>query len=781
MPLAASRSLFYEAPMRRFLLLIAVFAFASGCGKQKPAPPPVVEEAPGREVTGPEEPSERDALLATLKSKRGDSQREAADSLAALAETDEATRDALLDLLRDKTTDGAGKTHPTKIASIREAAAFTLMRAGPKGEAALTEKGLSALREGLTDKDPAVREHTVHTLGVLGPLAKSLSNQVLRVCSEDKDPQVRAIAFDSLRSIGVADVPGLAALLNNKEPDVKRRAAEIISTLPEVPPYAVPSLARALEDEDEVIRVAAATGIATAGSKGASKEAAGNLSAAAKKSFPPEFNPDTARSDDPQLAYFTALARQGKLGTQPTLELLKHKNQFVRYYALQTLGEIGKDAKDASAAIRDLLTDPDVALEAVVTLYRVGDDDLKDALRLVEGGFASTMPRVVPACIEAVARLGPAGKPLIPSVLKQLGSTSPEARFAAVGFVGTQEPAEAAKQVGELAKLALDGEPMIRRRVGLVLEKLGLAAAPAADAIGKALIKEADEGVRDQFVDALVAMGSAAKPAVVGLAPLLSESTASVQLKIKVIGALAQADPASPESAKALVIAANDRDQYVRKAAAAALGKLDPLPDDARNVLVKLMKTDARAEVRAVAVRGLASAGPRAKGAKADLEAVANGTLPGPALWAKVALAAIDGDVSKAGTAVRAGLAGRNGSIRVAAAEALVVVGPTAADVPALVKLSREAIAGAKEAAARALGQLGSASKDAVPRLIELVADRDSDVKLAAIEALGRIGLPTAAPAIPKLKDAMRTDPSLATTTRKALDRLGVKDDGGKR
>ena len=115
--------------MRPIFLLVAVFAFASGCGKKKPDPPVVVEDAPGPETPEPAEPSERDTLLATLKSKRGDSQREAADSLAALAETDEATRDALLELLRDKTTDGAGKTHPTKITSLREAAAFTLMRA----------------------------------------------------------------------------------------------------------------------------------------------------------------------------------------------------------------------------------------------------------------------------------------------------------------------------------------------------------------------------------------------------------------------------------------------------------------------------------------------------------------------------------------------------------------------------------------------------------------------------------------------------------------------------
>ena len=111
--------------------------------------------------------------------------------------------------------------------------------------------------------------------------------------------------------------------------------------------------------------------------------------------------------------------------------------------------------------------------------------------------------------------------------------------------------------------------------------------------------------------------------------------------------------------------------------------------------------------------------------------------------------------------------------LAIVAAEALMLVGPTPADVPMLVKVSKDSTSGAKEAAARALGQIGSGAKDAVPRLIDMLSDRDQDVRMAAAESLGRIGLPAAAPAIPKLKDAVRADPNLATAARKALDRLG--------
>src|SRR5215204_5637944 len=111
--------------MRRLLLAAAFAALAAGCGK-KPPPPPAPEEA--TEAPSAPEPPERDRLLSVLKTKRGEARQKAADDLAALAESDPAVVDGLVELLRDRTTLGAGQASSQKVGSTREAAAVLLAR-----------------------------------------------------------------------------------------------------------------------------------------------------------------------------------------------------------------------------------------------------------------------------------------------------------------------------------------------------------------------------------------------------------------------------------------------------------------------------------------------------------------------------------------------------------------------------------------------------------------------------------------------------------------------------
>jgi HEAT repeat protein len=758
------------------LLLVLV----AGCGK-KPDPARVPgPAAPGSPAPGAAKapPAERDQLLAALKTKRGDAQRRAVERLAELAEADPAVIPALVDLLRDRTTAGPGKTSPVQIGSVREAAAVTLLRAGPPGEDALRDKGIAALREGLTDKDPAVREHTAHTLGLLGPAAKPAAAAVQKLCG-DPDERVREVAFDAVAAIGSPDVPALAALLNSDDPAVRRRAAEAVGQLTDAPAGAVGSFTRALLSDDEAVRLAAASGLAVAPLDNPPRQVAENLAAAIRKGYPEKADPENARLDGPEAVYWWALARCGKVAVTPAADLLTHPNGMVRLMAARTLGDLGPEAKPAVPALDKALNDPDagVALEVACTLARLGEK-ADNVAALVRAALASSAPGVAAAAVEAVARMGPAGAALVPAALEKLGSLQPDARYAAVWLVGQMPPGEAAKHLPGLAKLAADPEPYIRGKVAEVLEGLGPAASPAAEAVGRQLRAEDDDTVRGLWVDALAAMGPGAKPAAGGLLPLVSDPAADPGLRARVIVAVAAADPGSAEVAAALAKATADPDLAVRAAAAAGIGRLDPLPDEARAALAKMARGDAKIEGRAAAVRAFVAAGPRAKAARPDLEAVAAGGYPGLDLWARVALAAVDGDVTTAAATVRAGLSNKSLGVRTAAAEALVLLGPTEADVPALVKLTREQSAAARAAAAEALGRIGPGAKAAVPRLAALLTAREAEVRSAAAEALGRIG-PAARPALSRLREAEK-DPASGAAARRAIEAISGDDSPGR-
>ncbi|HJZ59714.1 MAG TPA: HEAT repeat domain-containing protein, partial [Gemmataceae bacterium] len=572
------------------------------------------------------------------------------------------------------------------------------------------------------------------------------------------------------------DVPGLANLLTNPDPNVRRLAAELLPGVSEVPDGAVDPLAMALDDEDERVRVTAANALGVAGPKAG--PAAEKLAGAIRKTYPLRYDERVGWDEGAEVAYWQALAQIGEPGVAALSGLLEHSNVIVRYYATLVLGEIGPPAKAAAAALQKRLSDQQehgqVRLGAASALCRIGANT-DEAAALVKQALDTPLARFA---IDAIPRMGPAGKPLIPLALEKLTSDDPNARYAAVRLVGALEPDDVAKAVPELAKLVNDPEPLIRRRVGAVLEKLGPAAGPAAAALGKQIQSELDEVARDQYVDALIAMGPGAKPAAAVLVQLIDEPDLAQSMRLRVIAAAAVADPASPAVASAVVKASGDRDEAVRAAAASAIGKLNPLPADALAVLIKLAKSDPRYPPRLAAVRALAEAGPRAKAARADLETLTKGTMPGVALWAKVALAAVDGDVRTATGVIRAGLSDADGQVREAAAEALILIGPTPSDLPALTAMLKGPAG--KAAAARAIGRLGPAAKEAVPRLSDLLEDRDSGARVAAAEALGQIGAPAATPAIPKLQAALK-DPLVEPTARKALEKLGVKENRGKK
>jgi HEAT repeat protein len=766
-------------------LVVALLACAVGCSKKKPPEP--VEPPPAEQPKPPpEQPRDtardRAYWFGHLKSANQKTKQDAMDELAVWVETDPETVAALVEMLKEKTNAGAGKTHPKNVTSTREAAVRVLMDAGPKGEEALREKGLAHLRDGLNDPDAAVREHAAYAVGLLGPLGKPLSGDLVKLCTSP-DKNVRGRAFDALRATGIGDATGFARLLTNEEPEVVRLAAELAPTLDDIPAEAVAPLTAALASDDEFVRTSAASALATAGPKAAPAVPALVEAVKNTRAYWGKYDPKTEYDAGPEMAYWSALAASGEAAVGPLAALLAHENALVRGFAAQTLGEIGAPAKAAAENLKAALKDDFgfVAVEAACALIRAGE--AKDEAAAVVRRAMGVPNSVAQYAIDAIPRMGDAGKVLVPEALAKLklrgDAANPYAQFAAVGLVGTLPADEAAKAAADVGALATHSLAEVRRRVGFVLEKLGPAGAPAAEALGAAIPDEKNSGVRDQFVDALVAMGPGAKPALPTLLKLAADPAAEQAQRARLLGAVAAADPASKEVAAILLTAAGDENEDVRAAAAAAMGKLTPPPAEALAKLVALARTDRGTGVRFAALRALVAAGKGASPVRADVAAIAGGKIPEFALLAKVALASMDGDAAKAGADVRAALGDRNAQVRAAAAGSLVVVGPAASDLPALTKLLRDRAAGTREAAANCLAKLGPAAKEAVPQLATLLDDEEVPVRVAAVEALGEFG-PAALPAVEKLKELRGAggagDRQVAAAARKALDKLGVKE-----
>ena len=173
---------------------------------------------------------------------------------------------------------------------------------------------------------------------------------------------------------------------------------------------------------------------------------------------------------------------------------------------------------------------------------------MDDAVELVKRAIDAPNS-VAETAIDAIPRMGDAGKPLVDVALAKLKSDNPYARYAAIGLVGTLSPQEATKHAAELGRLVGDELTEIRACAAFVLEKIGPAGSPAAESLAKALTNEMDEPLRDRYVDALIAMGPGAKPAIPALLKLATDQTLPLGRRGRVIAAVVAADPSSPEVA----------------------------------------------------------------------------------------------------------------------------------------------------------------------------------------------------------------------------------------
>ncbi len=762
------------------LAALALLPFPAGCSKKPPEPPP--EEAADEPEVPEDLSADREKWLASLKKPRTKQMDVAVENLARAAGHDPDVIPALLELLKDPTTAGSGETAAGQLSSTREAAAEALRRAGPKGLAALEEKGVPVLIDGLKDADGAIREHTAHTLGRLGAAAKKATPALIALCA-DPNPNVQSAALDAVRDIGPspADSVALVRLLGHSDAAVRRMAADFAQQMSEVPDDLVPVLITAVGDEAEPVRLAAAELLANAGPDAAGRAVPG-LVAALKKAFPPTEpeGPDAADALPRRVPFGRALVVAGGPAVGPLTELLTYPNYQLRMLAAAALGDIGAAAKPAADPLRQALREgrAEVPLEAARALLLIGEHTA-DALDLIRRTMDHPDPKTAEAAINLVPRTGEPTRSLVPAALAKMAADDPDVRIAAVRVfvgLGPKDP-DAAKAQPDLVKLLSDEAAEVRLAVGEAVAMMGPDAAVLAADVGRALGKEKNDAVRAQYLDTLATLGPAAKAAIGGLAAIVDGKVedASSSERVRAAEVAVAVDPQSKELADALLVAVGSDDVAVRQAAVTAIGRLDPPPPQALARLMRVATGDKMLGARLRALRALAEAGPKATPVKADLEALVGHKNPEIALLAKVALARMAGTPEAAAPEVRAALAGGPGLVRAAAVEALPLVGPPHPDdLPLLTKMLSDPQFAIRAGAARAVSRLGADAAPVVSKLGDMLNDRDSDVRLAAAESLGALG-PVAKPAVPKLR-AAASDPLLTRAVYVAINKITPPD-----
>ena len=232
----------------------------------------------------------------------------------------------------------------------------------------------------------------------------------MKLCTHP-DTNVRGMAFDALRSIGVTDVPGFVVApqprkRRDRPPRVRARPGFRGSPRRRGPrAHGGPQAART-----EPIRVAAAEGLATSGTTAA--PAAGPLAEAIRKSYPAEYDPEAIVVLGPGDGLLAGAREDRRTGgdinrrTPGTLQRAR-----ARAGSPDARRSWARPAKPAAGKLRDASQGPLSASSPsrppVHSAWSVNGKD--DAVELVKRALDAPN-NVAQTAIDAIPRMGEAGK-----------------------------------------------------------------------------------------------------------------------------------------------------------------------------------------------------------------------------------------------------------------------------------------------------------------------------------------------------------------------------------
>lgn len=200
----------------------------------------------------------------------------------------------------------------------------------------------SALLALLGDDRATVRNRAVQSLTAIGP---DVLPEVLEMLAKTDEARERRGAMQVVGGLGATSpeaVRLLTELLPNGEPLVRRDAALALGRIGRAAAGATEKLYGLLSDADRDVRIAALTALKSVGRD--DEHVVARIAKLTKD-----------RQQVVQWAAIEALAWEGnKRGVTVLRRLLDHEDEFTRLKAVQALGVIGKDAREAVQRLREL-------------------------------------------------------------------------------------------------------------------------------------------------------------------------------------------------------------------------------------------------------------------------------------------------------------------------------------------------------------------------------------------------------------------------------------------
>jgi HEAT repeat protein len=391
---------------------------------------------------------------------------------------------------------------------------------------------ISDLISGLQSNNPIRRAHCAAELAKLGPKARGALPSLIKAM-RDENKKVRFWVSRALKNIGPCVIGPLTKQLDNKNPAVRLLAVQTLGLLVPAPKAAVPTLIKALVDKDSAVRAL-------------SVEVLGRI--------------------------------KEEVALGPIMGILTSDNDVkVHRAAILAIGKFGHKAHKAVPILIKMVKDP--------SSYR----EWKWNGSMVSGGYKGSM------AAESLAHIGSVCVIPLTNVFKDR-TLCKSSRLAASSGLESMGP-KAEPAVASLTKTLKDPDKDIREAALRVLEKIGPKAKAAMPKIGK-LLADSSALVRFQAAVTLYGIDKNNPATVPALIQGIKKGNDRIRFaSISMLGEIgAKAKAAVPVLAKAL----QDEDPDNRRAAARALGAMGPVAIRSIESLLRAL-SDPDKDVRAEA------------------------------------------------------------------------------------------------------------------------------------------------------------------------------------